>query len=95
MIYYVYILCSNRNGTLYIGLTNNLTKRINEHKQKLYNGFSKKYSVDKLAYFEAFEDVFEAINREKSLKKWRRDWKIKLIEDSNPEWNDLYYLLNS
>jgi len=87
--YYFYILASKRNGTLYIGITNDLVKRIYEHKSGLIEGFTKKYSIDKLVYFESSEDVNAAILREKRIKKWKRQWKIELIEKSNPEWRDL------
>ena len=90
MEYYVYILASKRNGTLYIGVTNNLIKRVWEHKQKLIEAFTKKYGVDKLVYFEQTPDINSAITREKQLKKWNRAWKIRLIEEKNPEWKDLY-----
>jgi putative endonuclease len=89
--YYVYILASKRNGTLYIGVTSNLAKRIYEHKHKLIGGFSKKYNVDRLVYYETTEDVESAILREKRLKKWKRQWKVELIEQKNPNWKDLYY----
>ncbi|MDP2362222.1 MAG: GIY-YIG nuclease family protein [Ignavibacteria bacterium] len=88
--YYLYILASKRNGTLYIGITNDLIRRIGEHKSKLIEGFSKKYNVDRLVYFEIHDCVNETITREKRLKKWNREWKINLIEKMNPEWNDLY-----
>lgn len=88
--YFVYILASKRNGTLYIGVTNNLIKRIYEYKNDLVNGFTKKYAVHKLVYYEHTNDVREALLREKRLKKWKRQWKIELIEKHNPEWNDLY-----
>ena len=88
--YFIYILANKRNGTLYIGMTNNLVKRVYEHKQKLVEGFTKKYFVDKLIYFEVYKFVDDAILREKRLKKWNRAWKIKLIEDKNPNWDDLY-----
>ena len=87
--YYVYILASQRNGTLYIGVTNDLERRILEHKQKIIKGFTEKYNIDKLVYFEETDDVGEAIIREKQLKKWKRKWKINLIEKDNPEWCDL------
>jgi putative endonuclease len=87
--YYIYIFASKRNGTLYIGITNDLTRRIFEHKTGLINGFTKKYSVNKLVYFESTNDVNAAILREKRLKKWKRQWKIELIEKLNPDWNDL------
>ncbi|MBX9621764.1 MAG: GIY-YIG nuclease family protein [Alphaproteobacteria bacterium] len=89
MSYYVYILCSQRNGTLYIGVTNDIVRRIYEHKTKMLKGFTEKYEVDKLIYMETYEDVNDAIHREKCLKKWNRSWKISLIEETNPEWNDL------
>jgi putative endonuclease len=89
--YYVYILASGRNGTLYIGVTNDLIRRVYEHKKKLIKGFTSKYNVDKLVYFEYTNDINGAIAREKQLKKWNREWKLKLIEDKNPNWRDLYY----
>ena len=89
MSYYVYILASKRNGTLYIGVTNDLIRRVYEHKNGLIEGFTKKYSVKNLVYYEQTNDVREAILREKRLKKWNRDWKIKLIEKMNPDWKDL------
>jgi putative endonuclease len=92
--YYVYILVSKSYGTFYIGMTSNLIERIYAHKQKYVDGFSKKYSVDKLVYYEIHHDVYEAITREKQLKKWNRQWKINLIERTNPQWLDLYYGLN-
>jgi len=87
---YVYILASRKNGTLYIGVTDDLIRRIYEHKNGLAEGFSKKYDVKTLVYFESGNDIKSAIEREKQLKKWDRSWKIRLIEKSNPEWNDLY-----
>jgi len=89
--YYTYILASKRNGTLYIGVTSNLAQRVYEHKHKLISGFTKKYNVDTLVYYEATEDVESAILREKQMKKWKRQWKIELIEKRNPTWKDLYY----
>ena len=77
-------------GTLYIGMTNNLTTRTSQHKADLLDGFTKRYSLHMLVYFEEFDDVRDAIAREKQLKKWNRAWKIELIEKMNPEWNDLY-----
>jgi len=88
--YYVYILASKRNGTLYIGVTNNLTRRVYEHKNDLINGFAKKYKVHMLVYYEHTNDINSAIQREKRLKKWKREWKIELIETMNPDWHDLY-----
>jgi putative endonuclease len=87
--YFVYILASKKNGVLYIGVTNDLEKRVLEHKHKLNKGFAAKYNVDKLVYFEQFSIIEEAIQREKQLKKWNRDWKIELIEKENPDWSDL------
>ncbi|MEI6191401.1 MAG: GIY-YIG nuclease family protein [bacterium] len=90
--YFVYILASKKNGTLYIGVTSNLEKRIWEHKNKVVDGFTEKYNVDKLVYYEQTEDVESALTREKQMKVWKRDWKIKLIQENNPEWEDLYNL---
>ena len=89
--YYVYILASKRNGTLYTGVTSDLIKRIHEHKNDLVPGFTQKYSVHTLVYFESTEDSCSAITREKQIKKWRRAWKLELIEAGNPEWKDLYF----
>ena len=91
--YYVYILASKRNGTLYIGVTSNLLKRVYEHKSKMVEGFTKKYNVHKLVYYEQTNIIQSALTREKQLKKWYRKWKIELIEEMNPEWKDLYYEL--
>jgi len=88
---YVYILFSKRNGTLYVGVTSNLIKRVYEHKNKLVDGFTKKYNVTKLGYFEEYDDIESAIIREKKLKGTSRAKKIELIEINNPEWIDLYY----
>lgn len=88
--YYGYILASRRNGTLYIGVTNNIIRRVFEHKEKLNNCFTKRYNVVKLVYYEIFEDINEAILREKRLKKWNRAWKLVLIEKDNHYWKDLY-----
>ena len=88
--FYVYILASRKHGTIYIGVTNDLVRRIYEHKQKLVPGFTKNYDVHKLVYYEIFDDPESAIMREKRLKRWKRDWKIELIEGSNPNWDDLY-----
>ncbi len=88
--YYVYILASKRNGTLYIGVTSDLIKRIYEHKNNLVDGFTKSYSIHTLVYFEQTNDIESAITREKQLKKWNRKWKLDLIEKGNPQWNDLY-----
>ena len=88
--YYVYILASKKNGTLYIGVTNDLIRRVYEHKHGFVNGFTKKYQVHRLVYYEHTHDVKSAIQKEKQMKKWKRQWKIELIEDMNPGWNDLY-----
>ena len=85
----VYILTNKKNGVLYIGVTNNLERRILEHKSRHIEGFTKKYHTDKLVHYETGSDIHEAIRREKQLKKWKRQWKIELIEKENPEWNDL------
>ena len=87
---YVYILASQRNGTLYIGVTSDLVKRVWQHKNDEIEGFTKRYGVHRLVYFEAHDDIRDAILREKRLKKWRRSWKLELIEEDNPGWNDLY-----
>jgi putative endonuclease len=89
-MFYIYILASHRNGTLYIGVTNNLVKRIWEHKNDLVEGFTKKYKVHTLVYYETAESSISAITREKQVKEWKRFWKIKLIEEKNSEWKDLY-----
>ena len=89
-MYYVYILSNNKNGTLYIGVTRDLIRRVYEHKNKLLPGFTSKYNLDKLVYYETTSDVISAITREKQLKKWNRAWKINLIESMNPNWDDLY-----
>lgn len=89
--YYVYIILNKKNGTLYIGMTNDLERRMFEHKNKLVDGFSKRYGLDKLMYFEMYQYVNDAILREKRLKKWKRQWKINLIMEDNPNWNDLAF----
>ena len=86
----VYILASGIGGTLYIGVTNDLVRRVLEHKQKVADGFTKKCGVDRLVYFEQLEDAETAIRREKRLKKYKRAWKVRLIEERNPDWVDLY-----
>lgn len=88
--YYVYILASQRNGTLYIGLTSDLIKRVWEHKSKITDGFTKKYNINQLVYYEQYTDPENAIKREKRLKKYTRKWKLNLIEEINPCWKDLY-----
>jgi putative endonuclease len=88
--YWVYILASRIGGTLYIGVTNNLVRRVYEHRMDLVEGFTKQYRVHRLVYFEQYDDIEQAILREKRLKKWNRAWKIQLIEENNPNWDDLY-----
>jgi len=87
---FVYILASKRNGTLYIGMTSILVKRVYEHKRNLVDGFTNKYKVHHLVYFEEYEDIQQAITQEKQVKKWKRKWKLALIEKVNPNWQDLY-----
>ena len=89
--YYDYILASGKNGTLYNGVTNNLIKRVAQHKRKEVKGFAEKYKVNKLVWYEQTNDIRIAIKREKQIKKWNRKWKIRLIEKENPEWNDLFF----
>ncbi len=88
--FYVYILCNKRNGTLYTGVTSDLVKRIYEHKNDLVKGFTQKYHVHHLVWYEVHESWESAIKREKQIKKWKRAWKIRLIETNNPFWEDLY-----
>ena len=88
--YYVYILANKQNGTLYIGVTNDLIKRVYQHKNDVVEGFTAKYKIHHLVWYESCGNVNEAINREKQLKKWNRKWKLALIEKSNPQWRDLY-----
>jgi len=93
--FFVYILSSQRNGTLYIGVTSNLVKRIWEHKNNQAEGFIRKYNVKNLVYFEIHDNAESAITREKQIKKWKRAWKIRLIEEKNPDWKDLYDVIRS
>jgi putative endonuclease len=88
--YYVYILASRKDGAIYIGVTNDIVRRIYEHRLKAVTGFTSKYNITRLVWFEAYDDPTNAITREKDLKTWKRDWKVKLIEAQNPEWKDLY-----
>jgi putative endonuclease len=88
--FYVYILASRIGGTLYTGVTNDLIRRVGEHRLELVEGFTKKHDVHRLVYFEQFDDIENAIKREKRLKKWNRAWKVSLIEKDNPNWIDLY-----
>ncbi|CAH1653653.1 Excinuclease ABC, C subunit-like [Hyphomicrobiales bacterium] len=90
MPYFVYLLARKKDGTLYLGVTRDLARRVHEHKSKQPIGFTSRYDVDRLVWYEEFEWVNDAIDREKRVKKWRRAWKIKLIDDMNPEWTDLY-----
>ena len=90
----VYVLASQRNGTLYVGVTSDLIGRISLHKQNLIRGFSERYSIHLLVHYEFHDTMVSAISREKALKRWRRDWKVKLIEGANPEWRDLYPVLS-
>jgi putative endonuclease len=90
MAYYVYLLASKKHGTLYLGVTNDIVRRVYEHRTKAVAGFTARYGIDKLVWFEIYDDPLTAIAREKELKKWRRDWKIRLIEEENPGWVDLY-----
>ena len=89
-VYWVYILASDRNGTLYIGVTNDLYRRVLEHREGLIPGFTKRYAVKLLVYFEEYADIEAAIAREKSMKRWRRAWKLQLVEQANPQWRDLW-----
>ena len=93
--FYVYILASQRNGTLYTGVTSNLIQRIWRHKQRLVDGFTKKYRVKSLIHYEVHDTAESAITREKQIKKWKREWKLRLIEENNPDWKDLYELISS
>ncbi len=91
MSYWVYLLASKPRGTLYVGMTNDLVRRIAEHREGLVPGFTKTYNVKMLVHFEEHASVLEAIKREKRVKRWARDWKIALIRKKNPEWRDLFY----
>jgi putative endonuclease len=90
MSYFVYLLASKKHGTLYLGVTNDLVRRIQEHRTKAVPGFTSKYGVSRLVWFEIYGDAPNAIMREKEIKKWRRNWKIRLIEEENLDWIDLY-----
>lgn len=91
---YIYILASDRNGTLYVGVTNDLSRRIWEHREMLASGFTRKYGVTRLVWYEVHDEIGAAIRREKLIKRWRRAWKLELIEAMNPQWLDLYETLN-
>ncbi len=90
--YYIYILASKRNGTLYVGVTGNLHQRISTHKQKAIKGFTEKYNVTQLVYYQEFNTFQEAVLAEKRIKAWKREWKLNLIEKDNPNWDDLAYM---
>ena len=94
MPYTVYILASRKNGTLYIGVTNNIARRVWEHRQGRGSNFVRKYRVTRLVYLETFDEIERAIQREKTIKEWPRAWKIRVVERDNPEWEDLYDRLN-
>ncbi len=91
--YTVYILANKKDGSLYVGVTGNLRNRIYEHKKEMIDGFTKKYHIHRLVYYEYTDDIYAAMKREKQLKNWKRKWKIDLIEKGNPEWDDLYETL--
>ncbi len=93
--YCVYILASKIGGTLYVGVTNDLVRRVYEHKADVVDGFTKRYGIHRLVYFEIHTDIGHAVRREKRLKKWNRAWKIRLIEENNPNWDDLYSRISS
>ena len=93
--FFVYILASKKNGTLYVGITNNLARRIYEHRNQLIDSFTKRYGISRLVHYESFENAAQAIQREKNIKKWPRKWKINLIQETNPQWHDLYEELNN
>ncbi|MBI5129583.1 MAG: GIY-YIG nuclease family protein [Rhodopseudomonas palustris] len=90
MAYYVYLLANRKHGPLYVGVTNDLVRRVYEHRSKAVPGFTSRYNITRLVWFEVHDDPISAITREKEIKKWRRDWKIALIERDNPGWDDLY-----
>jgi putative endonuclease len=94
MPYWVYLMASKKHGTLYLGVTSDLSQRVHQHRTKAFSGFSARYGVDRLVWSEEYDDISEAIAREKDIKKWRRDWKIRLIEQANPNWLDLGELLS-
>jgi len=90
MAYYVYLLASKKHGTLYLGVTNDIVRRTHQHRTDAAKGCTSRYGIHKLVWFEIYDDGLTAIAREKELKKWRRDWKIRLIEEQNPAWDDLF-----
>ena len=87
---FVYLMTSRKDGTLYLGVTRDLVRRVYQHKTKATPGFTSRYDVDRLVWFETYDDPVTAIEREKDIKKWRREWKVRLIEETNPDWRDLY-----
>ena len=93
MAYFVYIMASQRHGTLYVGVTNNLIRRVHEHREKITPGFTSKYNVNRLVWFDQTDNIEAAIQHEKRLKHWQRAWKIEMIEKANPQWEDLYLSL--
>jgi putative endonuclease len=95
MAYYVYLLASRKDGPIYLGVTNDLIRRTFEHRSKATPGFTSRYNITKLVWFEVYDDPISAISREKEIKKWRRSWKVALIEKENPDWNDLYESITS
>ena len=90
MSYYVYLIASRKDGAIYLGVTNNIVRRIYEHRIKAVPGFASRYNITQLVWFEIYDDPISAISREKEMKKWKRDWKVALIEAQNPQWSDLY-----
>jgi putative endonuclease len=90
MNYYVYIIASRKDGAIYLGVTNDIIRRVYEHRTKAARGFSSQYNITRLVWFEIYDDPISAISREKQLKKWKRNWKVQLIEARNPKWEDLY-----
>jgi putative endonuclease len=94
MAFFVYILASQRNGTIYVGMTDDLSRRVWEHKAKVYSSFTRRYGCDRLVWYETHDTRETAFQRERRLKEWRRSWKLMLIEENNPTWDDLYETLN-
>ncbi len=88
--FFVYILATRQDGPIYVGITSDLARRVSEHKNKTFKGFTARFNVDRLVYYETFEAPEQAISREKQLKRWRREWKVQLIEKDNPGWDDLF-----
>ncbi len=94
MPFHVYLMASGQHGTLYLGVTRDLARRVHEHRSKALPGFTRTYGVNRLVWYEEYPTAQEAIDREKDMKKWRRDWKVRLIEENNPLWSDFYPLLS-